>query len=179
MDAIAARRVCRVQYRAGWSGRDATHILHPYRLLWHDGALYLIAWSVTRRRLATFAVQRVQAWTTTGKVFPTPRRDVERALRRAFGVFTHEGAEEDVEIVFAPQFAWRIEERVYHPDERKERLPDGSLRYRIRSSAKWEIVPWVLGHGGAAELVKPVSWREEISRVGVELTNLHAHCRTR
>ena len=49
--------------------------------------------------------------------------------------------EEDVEVTFDAEIAWRIEERTYHPSEVKDRMPDGRLRYRIRSSAQWEIIP--------------------------------------
>ena len=42
----------------------------------------------------------------------------------------------------------------------KARLPDGRLRYRLRSSAQWEIVPWVQSFGPLAELVSPAGWRE-------------------
>ena len=174
VDAIATRRVCRVDYLAAWRGRGVTHVLHPYRLLWHDGALYLAAWSATRRRLATFTVHRILKWTASQKSFPPSRRDVEAAIRPAFGIFTHEADTEAVEILFSSEFAWRVEERVYHPDERKVRLPDGRLRYQIRSSSKWEIIPWVLGFGGAAELVKPASWREELRRRASELNRVHA-----
>jgi len=68
--------------------------------------------------------------------------------------------EEDVEIVFDAEIAWRVEERTFHPNEAKQRLPDGKLRYRVRSSAQWENIPWVQSFVALAELVSPNPWRE-------------------
>jgi len=70
--------------------------------------------------------------------------------------------EEDVEILFDAEIAWRVEEREFHPDERKERRPDGVLRYSIRTSAQWEIIPWVQSFGALAELIAPAGWRSSI-----------------
>ena len=44
--------------------------------------------------------------------------------------------------------------------EDEVRLPDGTLRYRVRSSAQWEIIPWVQSFGALAELVAPAGWRD-------------------
>ena len=52
--------------------------------------------------------------------------------------------------------------RPYHPDERKERRPDGTLRYQVRSSALWETTPWLLSFGPLAELVAPATWRDSV-----------------
>ena len=75
-------------------------------------------------------------------MFPTPKADVDAHVGKAFGIFVSD-KEEDVEILFDADIAWRVEERVFHPSEQKSRLPDGRLRYRVRSSAQWEILPWV------------------------------------
>ena len=88
--------------------------------------------------------------------------------RKAFGVWVFD-EEEDVEIVFSKEMAWRIEERTFHPDEKKERLEDGRLRYSLRSSAQWEIIPWVLSFGAHAELVTPSGWRDSIRETVAEL----------
>ena len=94
----------------------------------------------------------------TAATFPAPRVDVDGHVGRAFGIFVSD-AEEDVEVVFDEEIAWRVEERTYHPAEQKQRLADGRLRYRVRSSAQWEIIPWVMSYGPRAELLAPASWR--------------------
>jgi predicted DNA-binding transcriptional regulator YafY len=160
-DAIARRRMCRMLYHAASKGTSKEHLVKPLRLLWHRSALYLLAILDDRSDITTFAVQRIEALEVKDDIFPQPRVNVAEHTQRAFGVFVSD-EEEDVEILFDEDIAWKIEERTFHPSECKERLDDGRLRYTLRSSAQWEIIPWVLSFGSGAELVGPASWREAL-----------------
>jgi predicted DNA-binding transcriptional regulator YafY len=157
-DAIARRRRCQLTYHAAWNGTTRSHQARPLRLVWHRGALYVLACLGAHERITTLAVHRIRELDVGSEPFAAPALDVDEHVRRAFGIFVGD-AEEDVEVLFEADVAWRVEERTFHPDERKERLPDGRLRYRVRSSAQWEIIPWVLSYGALAELVAPASWR--------------------
>ncbi len=159
LDAIARRRVCELTYHAAWRDTTKHHVARPLRLVWHRSALYLLACLGTHTRITTLAVHRIRDLEVTGKEFARPRVDVDSHVAKAFGIFVSD-EEEDVEVHFDAEIAWRVEERTYHPTERKERLADGTLRYRVRSSAQWEIIPWVASFGPLAELVAPASWRE-------------------
>ncbi len=167
-DAVARRLWCNVTYHAAWKGTTKTHRARPLRLVWHRSALYLLACLGDHQRITTLAVQRIRELDVTKDVFVAPRADVDAHVQKAFGIFVSD-QEEDVEILFDKDIAWRVEERVHHPAELKERLADGRLRYRIRSSAQWEIIPWVQSYGPLAELVAPSAWRECL-RAGVEAT---------
>ena len=171
-DAIARRKICRITYHAAWKGTTRDHAIKPLKLVWHRSALYLFAQVVGRSEITTFAVQRIEALEATNETFAPPRVDLPAHATRAFGIFISDD-EEDVEILFDAQIAWRIEERVYHPEEQKERLDDGRLRYRVRSSAQWEIIPWVQGFGPLAELVAPASWRQTLMESARGLLELY------
>ncbi len=161
VDAIARRRVCKITYHAPWKGTTRTHVARPLRLVWHRSALYLFACLGARAEITTLAVQRIRELELTGEAFEPPRADVDAHVAKAFGIFVSD-QEEDVEVVFDAEIAWRLEERTFHPNERKERLADGRLRYRVRSSAQWEIIPWVQSYGAFAELLGPASWRQTL-----------------
>jgi predicted DNA-binding transcriptional regulator YafY len=161
VDAIARRRVCTLDYHAAWKGTTRKHQARPLRLVWHRSALYLLACLGTHERITTLAVQRIRELAVGDEVFAVPRVDVDGHVAKAFGIFVSD-EEQDVEIVFDAEIAWRVEERTFHPDERKERRADGALRYRVRSSAQWEIIPWVQSFGALAELVEPASWRASL-----------------
>jgi predicted DNA-binding transcriptional regulator YafY len=163
VDAVARRRVCELTYNAAWRGTTKRHTARPLRLVWHRSSLYLLACLGEHTRITTLAVHRIRDLEVTGAEFPTPRLDVDGHIAKAFGIFVSE-QEEDVEVRFDKDIAWRVEERTFHPDERKERQPDGTLLYRVRSSAQWEIIPWVASFGPLAELVAPESWRELLRR---------------
>ena len=167
VDAIARRRVCQLTYRAAGKGADRTHQARPLRLVWHRSALYLLACLGEHQRITTLAVHRVRELQVTNEEFAVPRVDVDGHVAKAFGIFVSD-QEEDVEVVFDAEIAWKIEERTFHPSERKERRADGVLVYRLRSSAQWEIIPWVQSFGALAELVAPASWRAAV-RANVEV----------
>ena len=117
------------------------------------------------QRITTLAVHRVRELDVSDEEFPVPRVDVDGHVSKAFGIFVSD--QEEVEIVFDAEIAWKLEERTYHPSERKERRADGAL-YRLQSSAQWEIIPWVQSFGALAELVAPASWRDAL-RANVEV----------
>ena len=159
-DAIARRRICIVTYHAAWKGTVRTHEIRPMRLVWHRSSLYLFACLGEPARIATFAVHRIEELKKTDAVFDPPGGlDVDEHIAGAFGIFVSDLVEE-VEILFDAEIAWRINEQTFHPDEKKELLPDKRLRYRVLSSAQWEIIPWVRSFGALAELVAPRVWRD-------------------
>ena len=159
VDAIARQRVCSLTYHAAWKGTTRRHVARPLRLVWHRSALYLLACLGDRKEITTLAVHRIREFEVSVDAFTSPKIDVDAHVAKAFGIFVSD-EEEDVEILFGAEIAWRVEERTHHPDERKERLPDGTLRYRVRTSAQWEIIPWVQSYGPLAELVSPTTWRD-------------------
>jgi predicted DNA-binding transcriptional regulator YafY len=159
-DAIARRRICMLTYHAAWKGTVRTHEIRPMRLVWHRSSLYLFACLGEPARIATFAVHRIKELKKTDAVFDPPRGlDVDEHISGAFGIFVSDLVEE-VEILFDAEIAWRIKEQTFHPNETKELLPDKRLLYRVRSSAQWEIIPWVRSFGALAELRAPRVWRD-------------------
>ena len=165
VDAIARRRVCTITYKA--AGKEPReHKARPLRLVWHRSALYVLACLGEHQRITTLAFHRVRKLEVSTEAFAVPALDVDGHISKAFGIFVSD-QEEDVEIVFDAEIAWSLEERTHHPSERKERRADGALVYRLRSSAQWEIIPWVQSFGALAELVAPASWRAAL-RANVE-----------
>lgn len=176
VDGIARRRWCELTYHAAWKGTTRTHRARPLRLVWHRSALYLLACLGEHQRITTLAVHRIRGLVVTGEEFRAPRVDVDAHAAKAFGIFVSD-QEEDVEIVFDAEIAWKVEERTFHPDERKQRLADGRLRYRVRSSAQWEIIPWVQSFGPLAELVAPATWRASLMANVDAMATRYAHGR--
>ncbi|MBA3395881.1 MAG: transcriptional regulator [Deltaproteobacteria bacterium] len=161
VDAIARRRRCVIDYHAAWKGTTRRHEARPLRLVWHRSALYLMGCLGEHERITTLAVHRIKEVEVRPEAFAAPKVDLDGHIHKAFGIFVSD-QEEDVEIVFDAEISWRVDERTFHPDERKQRDADGRLHYFVRSSAQWEIIPWVQSFGPLAELVSPASWRESL-----------------
>jgi predicted DNA-binding transcriptional regulator YafY len=161
VDAIARRRFCELTYRAAGKSADRTHRARPLRLVWHRSALYLLACLGDHNRITHLAVHRIRDLTKLDGEFSPPRLDVDGHIAKAFGIFVND-EEQDVEVIFDAEIAWKLEERTYHPNETKQRLADGRLVYRVRSSAQWEVIPWIQTFGPFAELVAPTAWRDAL-----------------
>ncbi len=171
---IAQLRYCDIRYHSAWKNETKDYRIRPLKLLWHNSALYLLALVEGRPGVSTFAVQRFESVTVDEESFPSPRVNVEDHVRRAFGIWVSDDGEEEIEILFDAETAWRIEERVFHPDEKKERLEDGQLRYTLKTNAQWEVIPWVLSFGAHAELVSPVKWRACLHDAVVGLQQIYS-----
>ena len=173
VDAIARNKECTLTYHAAWKEKPRTHTAQPLKLLFHEGALYLFARLNGKTTVAVLAIHRIQSVEPTTNVFIAPRVDLDAIARKAFGMFIGDD-EQDVEVLFDAKVARMVEERIFHPDETKERLADGRLRFRLRTGARWEVVSWVLRFGGNAELVSPTAWRSDLTTAAAELTRRHA-----
>lgn len=171
-DAIARRRWCQAEYRKPGAQDAKTYNMRPLKLVWHRRALYLLASLEGYNDITTFAVQRFTSFGDRGDEFAPPKLDVTGFIGKAFGIFVSDD-EVDVEIVFDAEIAWMVEERTYHPAETKEKLSDGRVRYRVRSSAQWEVVPWVLSFAGRAELVAPSEWRAVVEECATTMHRRH------
>lgn len=62
---------------------------------------------------------------------------------------------------FDPEKAPWIQERVWHPAQEIEELPDGSVIFTVCAHPE-EIKHWVLGYGSHARVLEPESFRKEI-----------------
>ena len=55
-----------------------------------------------------------------------------------------------------------IRERIWHPSQELEELPDGRVVLRLRAGGFYEIRSWVLSFGAAAEVLEPEELREAV-----------------
>jgi proteasome accessory factor B len=130
-------------------------------------ALYLIGNDEERRGRRTFKVERILSASLTPATFdPGGAATIARELLRAWDVITDQ---ELVHVVvrFSPEVAGRVRETRWHPSQETELGADGWLTWSARVAGTQEIRAWVLGWGGAAEVIEPAELRE---RVREELT---------
>lgn len=178
VDAIAQRQECRTRYRRAGDSAISERIVHPLKLLWHDGALYVMCRFANRGSVGKLAVHRIVEVERTGSAYPAVRADLAQVTSRAFGIYDDDSDPVEVDIHFSPAVAWLVAERVFHPSEVKTPLPDGGVRYRVRTTAKQEILRWVLQFQGEATLVGPTAWRTELAQQAAVTVERHTDGRT-
>ena len=159
--AILRRLVCRVSYRSPGAEEARQYEIEPLRLLPYRGGLYVISRVPRYDNLITQAVERFDDVKVTEQEFEPPDHlPIDERVRDAFGVSYEEPM--DVVVRFAADQAPYVRERIWHPSQQLEELPDGRVVLRLRAGGFFEIRSWVLGFGAAAEVLEPEELREAV-----------------
>ena len=155
-------------YRSRKATEPVEYEIHPLRLTWHHGSLYLDAWSADHGHVRTFKVDRVQS-VEVGRLSFTPPEDFD-ADGYAAGSFGVWHGDDPIEVVvrFAPAAVRHVRESFWHESMTTRALPDGGLLATLRLTATAEVRAWVLSFGPRATVVSPPELVEGI------LADLHA-----
>lgn len=168
--AWAERRLVRfvyapAHYEGGRTAREAR--VRPYLLepSVQTHALYLLGLDETRDAIRTFKVDRISDLALTAETFDEPATDALAAtLGRAWDIIADQEPVE-VELRFAPGVAARVAETIWHPSQRTEVEPDGSLRWQATVAGTIEIKLWILSWGADVEVVSPPELRADVADV--------------
>lgn len=146
-DAILAGCMISADHRARGSGRLSRNTrLGPIAMLFGEGRQYLLAWSEYQDDLRLFALAGFEAIRQETAPYVRPEDfDLKDWLAESFGIWREEPAE--VEWRFLPEVADEAATYQFHPKQRTERLPDGSLVVRFRAGGRQEMA-WYLARWG-------------------------------
>jgi predicted DNA-binding transcriptional regulator YafY len=152
LDATLHHRRIEMRYHSFSSNREKAYAVEPQRLVFAQGALYLLAFVPEYGELRTFSVDRILGLSLTEERFE-PKDLAEDAFAHSLGV--HQGTPEAIEIAFEPQMSRHIQGRMWHPSQQIEERPDGGLLLRLTVSNDWALRSWILGFGALARVVAP------------------------
>jgi predicted DNA-binding transcriptional regulator YafY len=141
------------------SGGRKTFVLEPYTLMVYKKGLYLVGLSHQHGEVRTFALDafREVEW-LRGQKFEYPANyRPEQVTEGAFGLIR--GRPTKVRILFDPKVARYVERVMWHPTQKFRRTAAG-LEMTMEVSGTVEVVTWVLGFGGTAEVLEPAALRE-------------------
>lgn len=134
--------------------------VQPYHLANRESAWYLVGHDLDRGSLRTFALVRMQTLVVAERKFERPADfSPEKFFGKAFGAFVGTG-DYRVTVRFAAAVADQIRERFWHESQEMRDLPDGGLEFSVQLGGLDEIVRWILGWGGDAEVVTPKELRD-------------------
>ena len=103
LEATLHQRQATITYYSKSSDRTKAYLVHPYRLAYAQGALYLLAYVPEYREVRTFAVERIQELSLLEETFTPIEELPDEAFPHSLGV--HSGPPERVEIEFQPAVA--------------------------------------------------------------------------
>jgi predicted DNA-binding transcriptional regulator YafY len=161
--AVSQRRRLDMTYRAMRGRAETRRRVDPYRLLFFEGAFYVIGYCGLRRDIRVFALDRVRRLALTDELFELPADLIlDDFLKSSFGVFLGPAAR--VQVRFAPAIAGYIAEKTWHASQKLRPQTDGSVIFEAEVAGTEEIKRWILTWGAQAEVLSPKSLREELRR---------------
>ncbi|HTP64861.1 MAG TPA: transcriptional regulator [Geobacteraceae bacterium] len=153
----------RLEYRAGGKEGTSSYLVDPYSLIFHKGGLYLLGFAHNRQALRTFAAERIAGVELEKERFEIPAEfRPDEQFGSAFGI-VHEAAMQ-VRVKFSATIAHSVRDRLWHPSQGIEELPDGGIVLSFAAGGKMEIISWLLSYGEHAEVLAPAELREEVAR---------------
>jgi predicted DNA-binding transcriptional regulator YafY len=136
-------------------------------LIWHNGSLYLIAWSQKRGEVRNYKVDRVLSAEAEGgpsNQFEIPAGfSLESWQETAFGVYRGTGARMwEIRVRFRAGAARYVQESWWHGTQRFAELPDGGVELQLRLNELTAVSKWILGFGSSATVLAPVELQQMV-----------------
>src|SRR3954466_15783063 len=125
LEATLHHRQANLTYHSKSSDRTKTYLVHPYRLAYAQGGLYLLASLPEYSEVRTFAVERIQDVSLLEERFTPIEELPDAAFPHSLGV--HSGQPERVEIAFEPAVADYVRAREWHPSQQIREADGGVL----------------------------------------------------
>jgi predicted DNA-binding transcriptional regulator YafY len=152
-----------VQYRSERATEPVSLEVYPYGIVYHKGALYLVAFSRDHDGLRHFKIDRVSEVDVQNLQFtPDPDFSLEKHLAHSFGIFTGDGPPQKVRVRFTAPVVRILHEKRFHPSQQLAVQSDGSVIAEYQLASFEEFTSWVLSFGPQAEVLEPETLRQTI-----------------
>jgi len=160
--AVLERKRLKFDYRARSTNEATSRVVSPQRLTHYRDNWYLDAWDHGREGLRSFALDRM-AHADVREDAATDRAEEElnQHLASSYGIFS--GAPKAwATMRFSPHAARWVADEHWHSQQQGQWLKDGRYELKVPYSNSRELLMDVLKYGPDAEVVAPVSLREEM-----------------
>ncbi len=161
LEARRGRRVLRMNYASLTEWDTIETKLRPYQLIYSRHSWHVIGRSSVHREVRTFKLSRIESLELMDESYKLPRGfSLRRYLGNAWRIIPERGADMNVAIRFSSLVATNVAEVLWHPTQKLEPQPDGSLVFHATVSGVNEISWWILGYADQAEVLKPAKLRK-------------------
>jgi predicted DNA-binding transcriptional regulator YafY len=162
LEATLHYRVATMRYHSVSSGVEREYVMHPYRLTFAQGGLYLLAYVPAYKDVRTFAVDRIKAVSLEKQTFVPKERIADEAFANSLGVNTGPAAK--VEIEFDPRVAPYVGARVWHASQQVRDEAGGTLVLSMNVCHDWALRSWILSWGPFARVRSPRALASELQK---------------
>jgi proteasome accessory factor B len=153
LDATLRLRQALITYHSRSSDRTKTYQIHPYRLAYAAGALYVLAYVPEYREVRTFAVERIRELSLLDEHFTPIEELPDEAFPHSLGVYS--GTPERIELEFQPAVADYVSGRQWHPSQRVSESSDGTVMLTLDVCLDPALDSWILSFGPFVKVVSP------------------------
>jgi proteasome accessory factor B len=158
--AVNESREVTFDYRKPASAAIEQRRVQPYHLANRESAWYLVGRDLDRAALRTYSLARMRSLAVSERRFERPADfSPEKFFGKAFGAFVGTG-DYRVTIRFRAAVADQIRERFWHESQEIRELPNGDIEFTVQLGGLDEILRWILGWAGDAEVIIPKELRE-------------------
>jgi predicted DNA-binding transcriptional regulator YafY len=161
LEATIQMRQARITYHSRSSDRTKEYLVHPYRLAYAHGGLYLLAFVAEYDEVRTFAVERIQELSLLDERFTPVEELPDSAFPHSLGV--HSGPPEPVELEFQPAVAGYVRGRQWHASQQVTDTAGGGVRMTLEVCLDQALRSWILSFGPLARVVAPEALAREIA----------------
>jgi predicted DNA-binding transcriptional regulator YafY len=161
LEATLQLRQAHLTYHSKSSERTKTYLVHPYRLAYALGGLYLLAYVPEYQEVRTFAVERIQDVSLLEDRFTPIEELPDAAFPHSLGV--HSGPPEHVEVEFEPAVADYVRAREWHPSQQLRESGAGRLTMALEVCLDRALRSWILSFGPFARVIAPPTLAREIA----------------
>ncbi len=161
LEATLHQRQAAITYHSRSSDRTKQYVVHPYRLAYAQGALYLLAYVPEYREVRTFAMERIQELSLLEETFIPIEELPEDAFPHSLGV--HSGPPERVALEFQPAVADYVRARRWHPSQQLRDLDNGGVAMTLDVCLDRALSSWILSFGPFARVVAPAALAQDIA----------------
>ncbi len=159
--AVLERRKLAFDYRARSTDEKSRRTVSPQRLTHYRDNWYLDAWDEDKEGLRSFSIDRIGgARLADGVARDVDEDQLNAHLSGSYGIFS--GAPKGwATIRFSARAARWVADEHWHSQQQGRFLPDGRYELKLPYSVPRELLMDVLHYGADAEIVEPVSLREQ------------------
>ena len=162
--AARERHPCAIVYAKSGAHDVEVRMIHPFSLIYADGAWYVVGWCAMKEGMRVFRLDRILEAAEAEGSFQIPEDFDPARYVQANRVYR---AEHDVEVRvrYSPKIARWVRERAAAGQVGWEEEQDGSVVIRHRVADPHWVVSHALSYGPDAEILEPVELREMVREV--------------
>ena len=166
---VLERKRLKFSYRARSTDQATQREVSPQRLSHYRDNWYLDAWDESREALRSFAVDRIKdAQVLDAPALDRAEDELNKHLASSYGIFS--GAPKNWATVrFSAHAARWVADEHWHSQQQGMWLKDGRYELKLPYSNSKELLMDVLKYGPDAEILSPLSLREEM-KILLQLT---------